>query len=752
MGTDRIKIVGSVETIRYQKDEFGIVDVSIDEVKKGSPKKNKFGEITLKGVMPKLERGHSYVITANYVEDPKWGGQYEVVSVFNALSFNENDKAGQKKFLSSLYTPLQVEAMYKALPDPFDSLKRNCAEELVKVDGCGLYTAARWIEKFNQNINIAQIFTELDDYNLTNNMVQRLMDRYHSPELVIEKVQTNPYILCNEVKGIGWKKADAIALEGGMERYGVQRIGAYIYHYLDQSGDNGCSWITPDELMGAIIEELGEEVPDENITQAINEMQEELWWNEDKSKIGLKRYREIEEKIAKELIRLRNAKCDMEYGDWEDAVRHIEYLNGWQFTEEQKEGVRQALSNNVIVIHGEAGTGKSSSVSAFLEALKNYNYVQCALSGRASSRMAEITGEDGYTIHRLLGFPCHSENGKNNFTYHDDNPLDVDIVIVDEISMIDAYLFYYLLRAIPSGAKLICLGDMGQLESIGCGNIAYDMIQSPEIPTVYLSQVHRQAAASAIVTEARRIRRGEQIVSKDWAGTDTRGELQDLTLNCFSDKNKTFFEIMACYSTAMSKKDFDVMETQVLVPIKKNGNTCTYQLNNSLQELCNPQNKDQSIPQIEVVSQGKTYFLRLGDKVINTQNCYTTEPAIFNGNIGIIKELDPNERTMVVSFWGIGDVFISGKQINAIELGYAITVHKAQGSQFNHVILGIDFSAYSLLSRELLYTGITRAKKKCDLIAQTNALRMAVGKEGVSKKQTHLQDLLYEVAHPKLIF
>ena len=716
---DRIKVICSVETIRFYKNEWGIAIVSVDKVKEGKPQTDKFNQITIKGTMPQLVEGNPYVLVADYVEDPKWGGQYNIISIYSAITFGENDKVGQKKFLSTLFTPLQIENMYDALENPFESLKNGKAEDLVKVKGCGLDTAARWIERFNRNIHLAKIFSELESFNLTNNMVNRLMEKYNSPDIVIEKVKNNPYVLCNEVKGIGWKTADKIALEGGMDEFGVKRISAYIYKYLDDSGQDGCSWVTPDELMGGIIEELGEEVPDTNITEAIHDMGEELWWDEEKTKIGLRKYFNIEDKIAKELIRIRDAKSEITYGDWEDTIKHVEHKNGWQFTDEQKMGVKEALENNVVVIHGEAGTGKSSSVSAFLEALKDYVYVQCALSGRASSRMAEITGEEGYTIHRLLKYPCTTDEGKNGFTYHDENPLDVDIVIVDEISMVDAYLFYYLLRAIPSGAKLICLGDMGQLESIGCGNIAFDMIHSPEIPTVYLSQVHRQAASSAIVTEARRIRQGIQIVEKDWVGTDIRGELRDLSLDCYSDKSNTFYKIMQKFSEAMNREDFNVMETQILVPVKNSGDACTYNINNTIQDLYNPSDIDK--PEIEVVSQGKVTILRRGDKVINTQNTYKTNPPIFNGNLGIIKEVFPEDKAIIVSFMGIGEVYVEGTQVNNIELGYAITVHKSQGSEFEIVIMPMDISYKRMLYRKLIYTGITRAKKSLTIVGEKEA-------------------------------
>lgn len=741
---NRIKVVCTLETIRYYKGDFGIIIASINTVKYGKPIMDDKKCITVKGVMPKLKEGNYYNLTAEYVNDPKWGGQYKVISMFNAVDFRQGDKQGQKRFLSSLFTLNQVENMYKALSDPFECLANGNTEELIKVRGCGNETAKRWIKRFSDNVYMAKIFSELEEYNLTNNIVSKLLDTYKTPDIVIERVKNNPYILCTEVSGIGWKTADKIALCSGIDKLSLNRIGSYIYYCLDEAGQNGCSWVTTNELKNNIRENIGGDVTDEKISEAISKSEKYLWQNGDKSKIGLKKYFNIEDKIAKELIRIRNAKSNISFSNWEDTVKKVEEQNGWQFTDEQKLGVETALKNNVTVIHGEAGTGKSSSVSAFLETLKKYISVQCALSGRASSRMTEITGKESYTIHRLLGYAPQNPLSKDGFVFHDDNPLQVDIVIVDEISMIDAFLFYYLIRAIPSGAKLICLGDMGQLESIGCGNIAYDMIHSSEIPTVYLSQIHRQAASSAIVTEARKIRQGTQIVESNYIGTETRGELQDLYLDCYGDKSNTFGKIMKRFTAAMRRDNFDIMETQILVPVKNVGDACTYRINTAIQEIYNP--KLNSKPEIEIVSQGKIVTLRRGDKVVNTQNTYKTEPPIFNGNLGIIKEVFPSEESLIVSFIGIGDVYIEKSQIGSVELGYAITVHKSQGSQFDYVILGVDFSSYSLLTRELLYTGITRAKKKCDLIAQTGALRTAVNKEGVSKKQTHLQQCLSNVS------
>lgn len=747
-----IKATCAVERIIFYKNEWGIIECSIVKHKEGEIKnRSRYNTVIFKGVMPRLKEGSIYNIMAEYVEDPKYGGQYNILSIFSSIEFGEDSKEGQKKFISSLFIPSQVERMYETIEDPFKALKEKNVNDLIKIKGCGLKTAKHWIAKFHKHLDEAKIYAELIDYNLTSNMIGKLMERYNSPDLVVEKVKNNPYVLCTDVKGIGWRTADAIALKGGIKEYSIERISAYIIHYLDMVGENGCSWITPDELMGAIIEELGEAVPDERITECIHGLGDRLWWDDKKTKIGLRKYFDIEEKIAKELIRIRDAETHITYKDWEDCIARLERNQGWFYTDEQKNGVKTILDNNIAIIQGLAGTGKTTLVSAMIEVLKSYDYVQCALSGRASSRMAEVTGKEGYTIHRLLGFP-HGE--KQGFTFHDGNPLPYDIYILDEISMVDAFLLYYLLRAIPDGAKLICLGDPGQLEAIGAGNIAHDMISANEIPTVTLTKIHRQASKSAIITESIKVRNGQQIINKDWAGEITLGELQDLHIKAYSDKTNTFYEIVKSFTEYMEKDDFDILETQVIVPIKNNGAACTYEINNIIQELYNPEDKNKK--EHVTFNNGKSYILREGDKIINVANNYKTEPPIYNGNIGIIDSIkydeENDEEVMIINFNEIGEVIVPKTSWRSIELGYAITCHKSQGSQFKNVILGLDFTSYSLLNRELVYTGITRAKKKCNLIAQTGALRMAINKESVSKKQTHLQQCLYDVTHPKLIF
>ena len=739
----------TIQTIRFFKNNWGIVVASVDKVLKGELQTDAKATV-FKGDMPQVKEGEGYKITAKYVEDPKWGGQYALEVIGSNITFNDNDEDGKRKFLQSIFTDNQVAHLYSTLPDPFKALKDKDLEALVKVKGCSLRKAPDWILRFHQNYHRAKIVAELDDYNLSTKIIDKLIERYKSPELVIEKIKSNPYILITDVKGIGWATADNIALAGGMGEFSEERIGAYIYQYLYDKAESGFSWITTDELMGGLLEKFGEEIPDEAITNAVHNFGDELWWNEEKTRIGLRYYYNLEDKIAKELLRIKNAKSKFSYPDWEDAVKRIERLQGWEYTEEQKQGIKKALDYNIIMIQGSAGTGKTSLVWAVIEVLKGYKFVQCALSGKAASRLMEVTREEGYTIHRLLQYPKGPVE-KQKFFYNDENQLPYDIIIVDEISMVDLKLFYYLLRAVADGSKVICLGDNGQLEAIGSGNIAYDMLSSTEIPSVTLTKIHRQAENSAIITESIKIRNKYQIISKDWVGHEVRGALKDLDITCYSDRTNTYHKIIE-YFNEIYKTEKDIRNIQIIVPTKARG-CSTYVLNLKIQEIYNPNGKHGVVIQS---AKDQPYEIREGDRVINTQNNYKTEPNIYNGNVGIVKKIywddDEDDNVMLIYFEGIGDVKVIEDYWKNIELSYAITGHKSQGGQWDYVIFGLDFSSYSLLSKELVYTGITRAKKKCYLVAETGALRYATANSSVIQKQTHLQERLYELAHPKLVF
>lgn len=751
---DIIKAVVIIENIVYFKDNWGIVNCSVSKNVSGKFVLNYKDRFTLKGTMPTLRVGQEYNLTAKEVEDKKYGLQYDCVCI--ALVMDVMDGKGQKKFLEHIFTENQVKSMYEALENPYDIFLKEDTQSLIKIRGCGIKTALNWLNRFKKHYALSRIYVELEDYNLTNNLVSKLVAHYNSPDLVIEKVRENPYVLC-EVGGIGWKTADQIALDGGLGEFSTERISAYIYYYLQTQGENGFSYVSTDELMGGLIEAFGDNIPDLAIAQSIHDMGDKLWWNKEKTKIGLMRYRVLEDKIASELIRIRDARSNFSYDNWEDVVRKKETMQGWCFTDQQIEGIKTMLTNNIVVIHGLAGTGKSSLVDVMLDVLKNYSSAMCALSGRASARLSEVSNQEGQTIHRLLGFPSMDRTYKQGFSYHDENRLDYDIIIVDEISMIGGSLFYYLLRAVETGSKVILLGDIGQLESIGECKVAADMILSPEIPTVYLDKIHRQAAKSAIITESIAIRHGKQIIEKDWIGTEVRGELQDLVLDVYSDQSNTYYKALQHFSRELEsgKNIFDI---QIICPIKFKGDACTWNLNQAIQDIYNPAAKNKK----EIViyyPHGRNGILRVGDKVMNTKNHYQTVDVdtervtpVFNGNVGVIVDIDTTNELMVIDFLEIGRIAITKENYGFIELAYAITCHKIQGQQVEVAIFALDYASYTMLSREMLYTGITRAQKKCILIAQSNALRYATTQEKTSQKESHLVDSLNVITHKKLVF
>ena len=752
-----IKAQVTVDKVIFYKDDWGVFVATVDKVFKGTLLTDP-NETTFTGVMPKLKAGEGYTVTAEYAEHSKYGPQYALNMIASSITLDDKDPASQRKFLESIFTQGQVKSMYEALPDPYRALKDGNAVALVNIKGCGLKNATSWINKFKKNYHRSLIFAELSDYNLSASIIDKLLNTYKTPEMVIQKVKEDPYVLVTDVRGIGWKIADNIAVAGGMALDDPKRIKAYIYQYMDDRGNDGYSWITEDEFLGAIFQEFGEDIKDELIIDAVQMLEPYLWRDKEEKRIGLKYFYTYESRIAEQLLRIRNAESRLTIPEnWMDAVHRIERLQGWEYTDEQINVIKKALYTNVILIQGHSGTGKSSLVKAILEVYRGRTFVQCAFSGKAASRLMEVTGQDGYTIHRLLGYP-QGEPEHQGFRYHEGDPLTEDIYIVDEISMVDMKLFYYLLRAIPNGAKVICLGDNGQLEAIGAGNIAYDLLISPEIESCTLTKIHRQAEESAIVTESLKIKNRQQIIPEDWVGHEVRGQLQDLDITCYSDPSNTYYEVMKAFNKVWNEKKHlgprAIMDIQVIVPMKNRG-ASTYQLNNVIQEICNPGNKEK----VYIDSQYGGYYLKVGDKVINTVNNYKTHPNIYNGNVGIVKgfgeEIDEKGETcqiMTIDFDSIGEVDIPYKMWKAIELSYALTVHKIEGSEMDTAIFGFDYSAFTLLSKELVYTGITRAKKKCYLIAQNRALRFATTHSEVRQKQTHLQRCLHDLAHPVIIF
>jgi exodeoxyribonuclease V alpha subunit len=675
--SNQIKCTAKVHQIRYWNNNWGIAIVEPIEVFYGSIEQFKgFGTVTIKGNMARPNLTETYTIIANEVDDPKYGRQYDLVYIGE-----ENDLssvAKQKIFLSKMITQNQIENLYLTVKDPFEAIKNENVELLVTAKGIGATTALKIIEKFKNNIDYSEAFVALDSYGLTKNIIEKLVSRFGSPQILIEKLTCDPYILADEVEGFGFKKCDEIALRAGMDYYSPFRLEAYIKYFLNQEANYGNSWVEPKILLSALKENIGEDFDRNVLKETLIDMRSRniIWRDDENKKIALMKYHNLEMNITKELLRISTADNDFDYKLWEKSIKETEIVQGWKFTSQQIEGIKAVLENQVVVISGCAGTGKSSIAKGMLDILTNYSYAMTALSGKAAMRIAEATGRlnDSYTIHRLLAWTF------GVFQYNSEFKLPHKIIILDELSMVGGFLFYDLIQAVETGSKLILLGDVGQLEALGGLNIAKDLIESNVIKCVNLTEIHRQAKKSAIVTESLKVREGEQITdSFIFEENQIRGELQDLELDLFDKKEETANRVIKQFKKQLPLVD-NILDLQVIVPMKTRGEACTYKLNNRLQEIYNPKGKIARREVQLVFSKELKYIIREGDKVINVKNNYNTltltgkTNPIFNGNIGIVKEI--TEDVIIVDFQFIGTIIVPKDAWGCLELAYAITCHK----------------------------------------------------------------------------
>lgn len=749
MADSTIKALVSIEKIFYPKNtsvcegDWASFTCYVDDVYEGDIKYNRNGaRIMVKGIVPEINYFDKYILLGKYSYHETYGHQYEILCMSKYVDFE--DPMEQRQFLERILTESQVNILYEGLADPFKAIKTGDMTTLTSVKGIGETTAYKIVQSYTQSLGNSLAYVELDAYGLTKYMIDKLVGHYGSADTLVKRIKENPYILIEEVDGIGWAKADAMALKGaGIDPTSTSRIEAYIVHYLKTSAEDGDTWVTPGEIVSSIYSTL--EIEDDDvIRESLHDLYERgvVCWDEAKTRISLLTYYNLENRIANDLKRLMAAEQDFQCKDLGPVVKALEIAQGWDYTEEQLAAIKMVVASPVSIITGYGGTGKSSVVAGVLQILRDHSFAQTALSGRAASRLSEITNQDGYTIHRLLGYNPHL-----GFAYNRHNPLDCDIIILDETSMVGAELFYRLVQAIPSGGKLIMLGDDGQLESIGLCNIFKDMLDSGIIPVARLTKIHRQAAKSAIITESIKVRSHEQLVPYGWIGEEIRGELQDLELNIFSDDLLTQKRIVDKFVETYDRHPH-INDIQIVVPMKYKGPTSTLALNEIIQDYVNPHGKNETSITIKDKNETYTYVLKEKDKVIVTKNNYKTRTVddencpVFNGNRGIIQSIDASSGKMIVRFEQWGDIVLKRAQWRSIALGYALSCHKLQGSEADYVIIGFDFSGRQLLTKEWLYTAITRAKKYCILCAETKALSYCILNTNVPYKRTFLRELL----------
>lgn len=547
----------------------------------------------------------------------------------------------------------------------------------------------------------------------------------HFGEDAVEVVKENPYRL-TEVSGIGFESADKIAHKMGYNDDDPRRVRAGITYTIEQKmqGEGHCCIPTERLKYEAaktlnVTRELVEEQLDQNIVCEDN--------IEDGDMIYIPMYYRLEKSVAEKLRSFNGMKSLSPYEDC--VVTSISKRHGFNF--DQTDAIILALTRQVMILTGGPGTGKTTTLKGIVAAFETLgiSYCMCAPTGRAAKRMEETTGHTSQTIHRLLDY--HPEQGfrKNELT-----PIEEQVVIVDESSMIDLQLMHTLLSAIRSNGRIIFIGDADQLPSVGPGNVLRDMIRSEAIPTVRLTRIYRQADKSHIVENAHRIINGRQPVIDNSAGSDFYfDEIKAPIIE--SMEEACCKEIVSLVGSRLPNKLGRETEIQVICPRKQNLLTSAFSLNNQLQQVLNP-NKDKGIEANEME-------FRRGDRVMQLRNDY--DKGVFNGDVGIVTEINRFSGSLLVKFEGIEEpIEYSQKEhdLGDLSLSYAMTIHKSQGSEYDVVVIPIMPSASFMIDRNLLYTAITRAKKICIIVGTSDALRHAVAEWFNKPRWTRLAERL----------
>ena len=734
------------------------IDNKIDEIE----------TIKLKGTTCTLEYGTTYKVFCKLAETHEiYGDTYGLIYISKCIDISSKDK--QKEFLKNVLNENLVEKLFDEYDDVIKLLENRDVKSLMKIKGIGNQVALRMIDEYEESKDYSSIYMELGQLGFTHTFIKKLVDFYKSPDTVIDIVKNNPYDLLR-VEGIGFKKADEVACKVGITQYDIRRIKGFLLYYLNDQGEAGRSYLNYQDLMKALYDTLGF-VPEEIINVTAKQMidNKDVVVLDNGSKIALKKFYDLEKNIMNELFRLQiglvkvvendsnkvNSIHDdyiprsFNIGNWETITENVEEKQGFMFTDEQRAAIKLSLDNHVMALTGGAGVGKTSTANGICSLYSGYSILACALSGKASVRITEATGLPASTIHRALGF----QNGE--FMFNKDNKLAVDIVLIDEATMINGTLFLSLLEAIPTGAKVIIMGDVQQLTPIGNCQVFADILDSDVLPVVKLSKPHRQALRSGIIPTSIKIANQQQIFDGNYTGNAIIGELEDMELDISGKGNdESISDKIIKHFQVELEKFHDIMEVQICVPMRLRGELSCYNLNSKIQSIYNP--KLSNCNEIEIFlekknDEAKKYIIRVGDKVINTKNnykCINSEgdtTPVFNGNMGIVKEIEKNGMC-TIDFIGIGEVIFTKSDCKNLELGYACTIHKLQGSGFCSTIVGLDNSSYIMNNSELLYTAITRAKKYCVLIANNYAVVKSIQTKEVKTKQTFLKDMLLENA------
>jgi exodeoxyribonuclease V alpha subunit len=677
--------------------------------------------VTIVGALSLPTPGETLRLKGQWVVDTKFGQQFRVESCLSVLPATI---VGIQKYLGSSLIKGIGPIMAKRIVDKFGldtfDIIEDSPERLREAEGIGPIRTERITKAWQEQKQIREVMVFLQGHEVSPAYAVKIFKAYG--DKAISVVKENPYRLALDISGIGFKTADKIARSMGIDPNSQIRAEAGIIHVLSELVDEGHVYYPIEELKEKAAELL--EVDPAILDTALGTLakQERILIEElpDVKAVYLRPLHVAEANVARRLKTLIKSPKQPLQIDVEKAIEWVQSTNHIELAETQKQALRKAISGKVLVLTGGPGTGKTTLVNSLVRILekKGQRILLASPTGRAAKRLSEVTGREAKTIHRLLEFSPKEGGFKRN----EDNPLDADLVVIDEASMVDILLMNNLLKAIPLAATLVLVGDVDQLPSVGPGNVLKDIIASACVETVILTEIFRQAQESLIIVNAHRVNRGEFPQLRPQPGQrsdfyfiekDTPDEVLGIIKELCIKRLPSAFHLSS------------VDDIQVMTPMHR-GTVGVANLNAELQSLLNPEGK--------AVTRGGRLF-RMNDKVMQTKNNY--EKDVFNGDIGRLVGIDMEEQKVQVKFEDrVVDYDLS--DLDDVVLAYAISVHKSQGAEYPAIVVPLLSQHYIMLQRNLLYTAITRAKRLVVLVGSKRAIAIAIRNNKVQRRYTNL--------------
>ena len=721
-------------------------------------------DITVVGYLPFVNEGDELILIGEIIVHPDYGEQLKIDTFEKKMP--DTPEALEHYLSNGTFKgigPATAKRIVKTFGNDTINVIKFEPQKLATIKGINEEKALEIAETFLANWEIWQIVGFLDKFGIGPQSAESVYKKLG--ENALEQIMKNPYILIDVASKVSFEKVDKIALELGIPSDAYKRIRSGIKYGLERIALNGNSAVLYDNLVDYVEELL--KVSKESVEETIINMKakeeiiiEDRIENEKIQEwVYLKMFYNAEKNIALRLIGLRDAENSKYIGSLKSELKDIEKDINLKLSEKQREAIELINDNNVCVITGGPGTGKTTIIKAVIELYKKHGKkpVLCAPTGRAAKRMTETTGEEAKTLHRLL--ELMGGDDENLFSAELlVTPIDGDIIIVDEASMLDMFLMNYLVKAIYKGTKLVLVGDIDQLPSVGPGSVLKDIIESDEICTIRLSQIFRQAAKSKIIINSHRVNEGEEFIGGSTKQTNVDGEEIDL-LDDFFFINETNQEsiqktiVSLCKGRLQKFGNYDFFNNiQVITPTKK-GKLGTKELNILLQEELNPLEESKNEREY-----GNIKF-RENDRVMQTKNNYNIlwekenernfnkdlGNGVFNGELGKIEKISSKDKTILVRFDDGKVATYEGNELEQLEHAYSITVHKSQGSEFDVVILVVAQTAPMLLTRNLIYTAMTRAKKLLIVIGAQSTINYMINNNTTRHRNTGLKFKLQNV-------